>query len=181
MRNHILAACALALAVSGASAAQAVSYTTDTASYTGLGDSIGSPFDQVTFNSVTGSAFGSGTFLVNTVDFTVGINANSGGNFTGSFTNTAIVGGISMSYVVPYALTIGSSDSITIGGNDIFVNGAHVHFNALTFSNNGGGTVSGDLTATVSVPEAASWAMMVAGFGLVGATMRSRRTVIRFA
>jgi len=33
----------------------------------------------------------------------------------------------------------------------------------------------------LAVPEAASWAMMVAGFGLMGAALRKRRTSITFA
>jgi hypothetical protein len=32
-----------------------------------------------------------------------------------------------------------------------------------------------------AVPEPASWAMMIGGFGMVGAAMRRRRTAIRFA
>ncbi len=37
-------------------------------------------------------------------------------------------------------------------------------------------------TGTIaSVPEPAQWAVMVAGFGLVGATLRRRRTTIHFA
>jgi hypothetical protein len=32
-----------------------------------------------------------------------------------------------------------------------------------------------------AVPEPASWAMMIGGFGMVGATLRRRRTAIRFA
>jgi hypothetical protein len=34
---------------------------------------------------------------------------------------------------------------------------------------------------TADVPEPASWAMMVGGFGLMGAAMRGRRTSVRFA
>jgi len=45
---------------------------------------------------------------------------------------------------------------------------------------------SGDSACTVvnpasAVPEPASWAMMIAGFGLVGATMRRRRPSLRLA
>ena len=34
---------------------------------------------------------------------------------------------------------------------------------------------------SAAVPEAASWAMMVAGFGVVGAAIRRRRVTVRFA
>jgi PEP-CTERM motif len=34
---------------------------------------------------------------------------------------------------------------------------------------------------TAAVPEPASWALMIAGFGLVGGAMRRRTTVVRFA
>jgi len=40
---------------------------------------------------------------------------------------------------------------------------------------------AGSATLDAAVPEPASWAMMVAGFGLAGATMRRRRTAVRFA
>ena len=36
-------------------------------------------------------------------------------------------------------------------------------------------------SSLAAVPEPASWAMMVAGFGLAGATMRRRRSAVRFA
>ncbi len=170
-----LALIGIALALVAAVPAAAATYVTDTATFTGLGDTIGSPFDQITLNSVTGTATGSGTYLVNTVDFTVGLNSNDSHVNTGTFTNTATVDGNPFSYSVPYTISIGGADSITIGGNTLYTNGVKVHFNTLTFSNVGGGTVSGDLTATVSVPEPATWAMMVAGFGLVGVGVRRRR------
>ncbi len=155
--------------------AAAASYTTDTSTYTGLGDQIGSPFDIITLNGVTGTATGSGTYLVNTVDFTVGINATVGATSSGTLTNTATVDGSPFSYSVPYTIVIGGTDTITLGGNTFYTNGVKVHFNALTFTNVGvGATESGDLTATVSVPEPAAWVMMVAGFGLVGVGVRRR-------
>ncbi len=40
---------------------------------------------------------------------------------------------------------------------------------------------SGDDHDTLGVPEPASWAMMLGGFGLIGATMRRRRTAFTFA
>lgn len=49
--------------------------------------------------------------------------------------------------------------------------------NGVTFT--GGSGISSAITA--SVPEPATWAMMIAGFGLVGGTMRRRSTKIAFA
>ena len=164
-----------ALALAAAAPAAAATYVTDTAQFNGLGDQLNSGYDQITLNSVTGSATAPGTYLVNTVDFTVGGNTNNPGyTVTGSFTNNATVDGSPFTYTVPYSITIGQVvDSITIGGNSFTTNGVRVHFNALTLAT--GGTTTGDLTATVSVPEPATWAMMVAGFGLVGLGVRRRR------
>jgi hypothetical protein len=62
--------------------------------------------------------------------------------------------------------------------------------NVLTFTVNNLGQTSGnpsglrveflssDVTATGTVPEPASWAMMIAGFGLVGAAMRRRARAV---
>ncbi len=43
------------------------------------------------------------------------------------------------------------------------------------------GTAAGDGNANAAVPEPAAWAMLVAGFGLVGATARRRRGVASLA
>ena len=94
---------------------------------------------------------------------------------TGFFTDTAAAFGMPFTYTVPYTLTVSSSDSITLGGNTFVVDGHKVTLNTLTFTNQPVGTISGALTATISVPEPATWAMMVAGFGLVGLGVRRRR------
>ena len=153
----------------------AASYTTNTATFSGLGDTIGSPFDQITLNGVSGTATGPGTYLINTVDFVVGLNSNDSHTSTGTFTDTGSVAGSPYTYTVPYSIAISNADTITIGGNTLYGGGYKVKFNTLTLTS-GNGTVSGDLTATVSVPEPSTWAMMVAGFGLVGLGTRRRRT-----
>ena len=50
----------------------------------------------------------------------------------------------------------------------------------LAFGNSAGGTNAGVLldSVSVSVPEPASWALMISGFGLVGGAMRKRRTTV---
>ena len=60
------------------------------------------------------------------------------------------------------------------------------HFTGFTLSSAVGGgsapsTTDFELGHAGAVPEPASWAMMVGGFGLAGAAMRRRRTAIRFA
>jgi Trypsin len=37
------------------------------------------------------------------------------------------------------------------------------------------------MAVSLGVPESSTWAMMIAGFGLVGASMRRRRTTVKFA
>ena len=167
---------ALALAIVAAPAA-AATYTTSTNTYTSLGDRLGTPFDLATLNGVTGTATAPGTYLVNTVDFTAGYNSNDDHTDTGTLTNSALVDGATFSYSVPYTIAISSSDTLTLGGNSFDVNGVRVHFNTLTLVS-GGETESGNLTATVSVPEPASWAMMVAGLGLVGLGVRRRTAAV---
>lgn len=44
-----------------------------------------------------------------------------------------------------------------------------------------GGSYSGTLNFSPAVPEPATWAMMIAGLGLVGVSMRRRKTAISFA
>ena len=166
---------AAVLTLAAVAPATAATYVTDTATFTGLGDTIGSPFDEITLNSVTGTATTPGTYLVNTVDFTVGLNSNDSHISTGTFTNTATIDGSPVSYTVPYTISISSADTITIGGNTVTIDGFRVFFNPLTLASDGTFVASGDLTATVSVPEPTTWAMMVAGFGLVGLGVRRRR------
>jgi hypothetical protein len=45
----------------------------------------------------------------------------------------------------------------------------------ITAQSFGGAQYSGNTTATNAVPEAATWAMMLVGFGAVGSVLRSRR------
>jgi hypothetical protein len=62
--------------------------------------------------------------------------------------------------------------------------GAGADFNALadnvTLTTDAGST-GYDFQAAAAVPEPATWAMMIMGFGLVGAAMRRRTATVRFA
>jgi hypothetical protein len=81
-------------------------------------------------------------------------------------------------YVVP---SNASGQFLAVSGIPI-MNGVLNTIEVLGTTSSLGGTFSGTMTfSATAVPEAASWAMMLAGFGLIGATMRKRRTSLTFA
>ena len=81
-------------------------------------------------------------------------------------------------YVVP---STGSGQELTLSGTPIFM-GVLNTIRVVGFTGLRGGSFSGTATfAATSVPEATTWAMMLGGFGLVGAAMRRRRTSVSFA
>lgn len=81
-------------------------------------------------------------------------------------------------YVVP---ANSSGQFLAVSGIPIF-NGVLNTIEVYGTTSSLGGTFSGTATfSALAVPEAASWAMMVAGFGLMGAALRKRRTSITFA
>lgn len=66
--------------------------------------------------------------------------------------------------------------------NDVQVNPGVHSLRVTGYWGQQGGSYSGNLGLGAAVPEPASWAMMIAGFGLVGAAMRRRTKVkVRFA
>ena len=187
MRFRTLALTAAAAGFFAAAQANAaVVYSTDTVDYIQLGDTIGSEFDKITLGGVTGSFTGAGTYVVNLVTFTVGINASYGPPYdmSGTFSDTGLADGNPFSYSVPYTITISTSDTIVIGGNSFTAGGYNFTFDTLTLSNGDTSTpVTGDLTVRVTaVPEPAAWVLMIGGFTLVGVAARRRRTTrIAFA
>jgi hypothetical protein len=75
-------------------------------------------------------------------------------------------------------LTLNFDASDNVGALVFRSNGVAFEFDSLGVAS--GRDVPGD-HSTAAVPEPASWAMMVGGFGLVGAGMRSRRSKLSFA
>ena len=181
----LLVTSAFALSIAAPAAAQ--TFVTGDASVTGLGaDQAAYPgtlFDTLALTSRVENFTGDGLYNFNNVSFTVGVNQPAGG--TSAFNGTLNLNGIyngnqAFTYAVKYAGTIGSTDTITVGGNVVTILGQKVKFNPLTLSSDQVGTVSGVLTATVgagAVPEPATWALMIVGFGAVGGAMRRRSTV----
>ena len=183
MFKRMLAILAVTAATAVAAPAYAVTYTTSTESYASLGDTIGSQYDIVTLAGVTGDVTGLGTYLLNTVSFEVGINANVPGTASGSLdNNTVTIGGFTLPYSVAYSIIIDSADTITLGGNSYRFGNIGVTINPLTLNAGVGTIATGDLTATLAfVPEPATWAMMIGGIGAVGGAARRRKATVAFA
>ena len=86
------------------------------------------------------------------------------------------VGGNALSLVVPLSLLPSTGfDPEHYGFNIWPRDGVHTGFAAISdFAPN-------NATVAAAVPEPASWAMMLGGFGLIGGAMRRRRVGVRFA
>ncbi|NJC34300.1 hypothetical protein GGR88_001774 [Sphingomonas jejuensis] len=89
---------------------------------------------------------------------------------------------------IPFSLVAGDLGLRYSVGQDFFYGFARLNGDGtldIAFSDvaNAGINAGAAITAPLppSVPEPATWAMMIGGFGLVGAAMRRQRTSVRFA
>lgn len=97
----------------------------------------------------------------------IGFDGLPGGPFGSTFTN----------------IQFQARDLIGTGG---IANGLPLNRFATSFFGGFGGSntsarVYGDLSIDGAVPEPATWALMILGFGAVGYAMRRRKAVVRFA
>ena len=167
---------AATIAMMSVPAQAAVSFSTNSATFTSLGDELGTDFDTVSLGGLGGVFTGAGTYNIFNVSFTAGPNRNSDATFNDNFLASGQAGGNTLNFTLPYTLKISSTDTLSLGGNSLVYGGYKILFNPLTL-NSGGGQTSGMLTATVTaVPEAGTWAMMIAGVTIVGFAMRRRGT-----
>jgi PEP-CTERM motif len=67
------------------------------------------------------------------------------------------------------------------GRIDFFFQDNAQQYRVNTFSPGSSSFVTATSVAVAAVPEATTWAMMLAGFGIVGSTLRRRRTVRAYA
>jgi hypothetical protein len=67
------------------------------------------------------------------------------------------------------------------GRIDFFYQDTAQQYRVNTFSPGSSSFVNATSAAVAAVPEATTWAMMLAGFGIVGSTLRRRRTVRAYA
>ena len=72
----------------------------------------------------------------------------------------------------------GSTTSWGLRSVDFTTTGGDLTFLAVGTSDSYGGYLD-DITISTAVPEPATWAMMILGFGMVGGLLRRRRTAVR--
>lgn len=121
--------------------------------------------------------------------FSVGTFGNqvSYNNVMGTFGGTPQTASVGFGSNIFAQLNIGGTTLgfTQYGGPDLFtLNGNTPVFNLGTFnlSSITSGAAQIRISAvTAAVPEPATWAMMIGGFGIVGASMRRRKVAVRFA
>ena len=176
MRNFESAAFAAALALGGfASAASATTFVYDFSSNDGTENATG---------RLTATANGNGTFtaISGTIDAS-GPLASGTGTLTSNASAPAASYSPSGAFTYDDQLLPGQNPLITnpgllfkIGGTEvnIFSNGPGPGTYSLDTWAGGYGYQTGNFTLS-AVPEPASWAMMLIGFGLIGSMMRASR------
>jgi hypothetical protein len=182
---------AAAMLVSFGQAANAVNYSTSgSATQFSLGDTLGtaSIYDTLAVTGVAPSQITSNTITLNQLIFTAGPNAFVPAIYNNfSFKENVTVGGVIETLVVPFNLSINTSDTLSIvGGTTLsFLVGSNVWnlvVNGLTIGPNGGGSEIGYLTAQMSEHAAATplpAALVLFGSGLGAMGLFSRRKKLR--
>ena len=118
-----------------------------------------------------------------TFEFTIPQNGTGSGSISTSFSSLSnkltitdlLINGVH--FVVP---SNGSGQFLAVSGINI-ISGVMNTIEVIGTTSSKGGTYSGTATFSAAVPETATWAMMLGGFGLMGAAMRRRRTNLTFA
>ena len=141
----------------------------------------GTPFSpSITANF--GNGFNSQLSFDDSYEFTIPQNGLGSGSISTSFSskwNKLTITGLWINgteFVVP---ANASGQFLAVSGIPI-VDGALNTIRVTGDTSKLGGTYSGTMTFA-AVPELGTWAMMLGGFGLIGAAMRRRRTNISFA
>jgi hypothetical protein len=200
-----LAAAAIAFAAFGAGAANASvvledNFDTDTAVLNWAGDLVftsipgpGNVQGQPSVDLVGGNNFGNLAYSGNSIDLdgsTGNGNSPSGeiqsvmslaqGDYTVSFLLAGNLRGATPQTTVisiggqSYSLTPGASDGYTPYSLSFTNVSGNLTFLDMPYSDQQGNLLD-NIVVTTAVPEPASWALMIVGFGAVGFSMRGRR------
>jgi hypothetical protein len=179
MKKFAFAALA-ALTLAYAPSAQATTFVLPSANFALTNGTVASPsFTAFYFNS-----FGSTGAFDDTFEFTVpqdGLASVSvSTSFSGGSSNKLTFTDFIINGTAYALIASPGGQSRTIG--DIPITSGVLNTIRVIGTITGSGIYTGTVTFTSSpVPEPASWAMMIGGFGLIGAAMRRRTTTVRFA
>jgi len=199
--THIIAAAALALA--GAVGAQAQTTLTFDSLTNVYGD--GSPVGPNMFTNQQILSYAESGYVLtlntsNPVDYFYGAHIGDGtgtpqtfnwhdgaDNEPGAYVTLTKVGGGSFDLTSfdffsysDFSVSATGYDTLNYYGTGGTVNPGFLNVSSVTFYGSGSQQLD-NITVNGGVPEPASWAMMLGGFGLVGGAMRSRRKSVSFA
>jgi hypothetical protein len=144
------------------------------------------PITGIVTADIGRSGIGTGIFT-DTYAFIVDVNGLGSGSFSTSLssdqTNINFISATINGFTIP--ITGQNTDNENGALSRFGIKAGELNTLVLNFESFGAGSYGGNLTftptATAVVPEPATWAMMFLGFGLVGAGMRRRRSMVRFA
>jgi len=183
MKSVVAIAVAAAAVVGAAAPAAAATFPVGSSNFTataGAGGTFAGAFKN--------QGIGSGTFS-DVFTFTLPTNGLGSGTVTTSVTDLGSVNDLDFTSVT--INDIAAQITKTAGGafEVAFINNVPIiagQLNRLVVNgvSRGNGAYGGQATftpVTSAVPEPATWAMMIMGFGVVGYAMRRRRTTVRFS
>ncbi len=190
------------IAICGATvpAGAEVLYSTSGASVTGLGDQLGTVYDQFNLSPFTGTFTGSGAYEINPFTFVVGNNSYNPivpvpALLLPTLSESFTIDGVTQTLYVPYSIVIDNADTLYVGTGPFPL--TPPGYNATLFfpgyevtivpgavgpigTDPGGVTtfVGGLYAQITAVPEPSTWAMVVLGFAGIGfATLCRRRAL----
>ena len=146
----------------------------------------GTPTSPIITANFGATISGAGTTFDDIFEFTIPQNGMGSGSLSTSFSsplNELTISGVMVDGVSRTLVSSSGGQSVTATGIPI-LNGVMntIEVKGVTSSTNVNATYSGTATfARAAVPEPASWALMIGGFGLIGAAMRRRRTGFQLA
>ncbi|MBB3693287.1 FxDxF family PEP-CTERM protein [Sphingomonas sp. BK580] len=183
MRSVVAIAVAAAAVIGAAAPAAAATYPVGSDNFKatpGAGGTFAGAFQ------VTGLAAG---VFSDTFTFTLPTNGLGSGTVSTSVTDLGSVNDLDFTSVT--INDIAASITKTAGGafevafvNSVPIVAGQLNRLVVTGVSRGNGAYGGQATFTPissAVPEPATWAMMIMGFGVVGYAMRRRRTAVRFS
>lgn len=132
----------------------------------------GTPFTP-SITAVFFDAFSTPTSFDDLFEFTIPQNGVGSGSISTSFSsalNKLALTSLKINGVSYPLTTTSSGEAAAVGGVPI-ISG---HLNTIEVVGSGVGAFDGTATFTATVPEPASWAMMIGGLGLIGVALRRR-------